>query len=470
MLTLDYKLKLNSNSLLNKTIIYSIGNIATKGLSFILVFVTTFYLSSEEVGEYDLFLTTISLLTPVFTLQLTDAILRWLIENDSEENKIKVLSSVSFIVTFFTIILSSVIYLMSYKLKVNYVEYLILILFFQSYFLIFQQFQRATKDNKGYVLSSIIYTLVYVLFSIVFLILLKYKVEGLLIANCISAIFTTFFIILRNKIFNSLKLSKVDKKLSKELLFFSLPLIPNNLSWWAISSANRYFILFFIGVSANGVFAISYKFPTILMLLLNVFYLAWQEKAIESVNNNEKETYYSTTLEKFIVFVIVLSILLLGFNKLFIKYFVGADFYESWKYVSILLLAIIFNALSGFYGSIFYSVKNTKSILFSSFLSSIIVVVLSAALIPFSSLYGASIAILIGYMMLFFVRYFQMKKYLAINFPKKIFIQLISFFLIIGFLEQLNQPFLIWVLPLISIILAVYYLKETIKTVFYKIF
>ena len=86
-----------SNSLLKNTLLYSIGNLASKGLSFILVFFTTFYLSREDVGVFDLFLTTISLLTPIVTLQLTDAVLRWLIENNQFENKARVLTTSSLI-------------------------------------------------------------------------------------------------------------------------------------------------------------------------------------------------------------------------------------------------------------------------------------------------------------------------------------------------------------------------------------
>ena len=52
------KLK-EQKSLLNLTILYSIGNFSSKIISFILVFFTTFYLSKADVGAYDLILITL---------------------------------------------------------------------------------------------------------------------------------------------------------------------------------------------------------------------------------------------------------------------------------------------------------------------------------------------------------------------------------------------------------------------------
>ena len=80
----------DNKSLLKLTILYTIGNLSSKVISFVLVFFTTFYLSKEDVGAYDLILITLSLLSPFVTFQLTDAALRWLLDNDTVDNKKRV--------------------------------------------------------------------------------------------------------------------------------------------------------------------------------------------------------------------------------------------------------------------------------------------------------------------------------------------------------------------------------------------
>ena len=293
-------LETKSNSLLKNTLLYSIGNLASKGLSFILVFFTTFYLSREDVGVFDLFLTTISLLTPIVTLQLTDAVLRWLIENNQFENKARVLTTSSFIllVSIFIAIVGVLIFQNFYPFL--FYKELLFLLGFQSFFLLFYQFQRAIADNKGYVLSSVFYTFLYVFLAILFLVFYDKKIEGLLYSNIIAAFFSTVFIVFRNKVFGYIHGKYYSFQVAKELLYYSIPLVPNSLSWWAISSANRYLIVLFLGVASNGIFAIAFKFPTIVLLLVNVFYLAWQEKAIENYNREDKDDYYSAIFKKYV--------------------------------------------------------------------------------------------------------------------------------------------------------------------------
>lgn len=454
---------MKTNSLSNKTLIYTIGNFATKGLSFLLVFFTTFYLSKEEVGELDLFLTTLSLLTPIFTLQLTDSILRWIIENNSIENQKKVLTNSVAIVTIVYFILFFVFLFSRNFINYLYWNYLFALIFFQSYYLLFQQFQRAIKDNKGYVISSIFYTLFYVSISLFFLTVLNYKIEGLLMANILSSIASLIFIFFRNKIYRILSFSNIGVNLNKELLKFSLPLVPNNLSWWAISSANRYFILYFLGVSVNGIFAISFKFPTLLLMVMNIFYLAWQEQIVESINKANKEVYYNKILKKYIIALFLFSINLLAFNKVFLKHFVDESFFEAWHYTSILILAIVFNALSGFYGTFLFGLKNSKTILSSSLISGIIVVVLSYFLIPHLELYGASISILTGYVVLFLIRVFQIKKYLEIIFPTQLFFTLLIIFVGLLLFESLDIVYGEYILIAMSIIFSGYFISKFLK-------
>lgn len=456
-------MKIKSNSLLKTTLLYSVGNLASKGLSFILVFFTTFYLSTEDVGIFDLFLTTVSLLTPIVTLQLTDAVLRWLIENKEFENKARVLSTASFIL-FFAIFISIVLLLIfqTYYPFLYYKE-LLFLLGFQSFFLLFQQYQRAIGDNKGYVLSSVFYTFLYVILAIICLVFYDKKIEGLLWSNIVAAVFTTVFIVFRNKVFGYIHSKYYSFQVAKELLYYSIPLVPNSLSWWAISSANRYLIVLFLGVASNGIFAIAFKFPTIVLLIVSVFYLAWQEKAIENYNREDKDDYYSEIFKKYLKYLFVISINLLCINQFFLTYFVDAMFYDSWRYTSVLLLAILFNALSGFYGAIYLGAKKTRSIFLSSLISGIIVLFLSYFLIPVLELLGAAIAIFFGYFFLFLYRFFETKKYIKITFPFFLFFVLFSIFMILSVIMYLELPYGIFWLPLVSLVISCFIMKTDLK-------
>ena len=79
-----------NKSLIQGTIIYAIGSFGTKILSFLIVPLYTYYISTTDMGVYDLLNTTASLLAPIITLQISDAAFRWMVrERDTADKYIK---------------------------------------------------------------------------------------------------------------------------------------------------------------------------------------------------------------------------------------------------------------------------------------------------------------------------------------------------------------------------------------------
>ena len=62
-----------SKELVKGTLIYAIGSFGSKILSLLIVPLYTFFIVPEELGNYDLILTTVNLLIPIITLQITGA-------------------------------------------------------------------------------------------------------------------------------------------------------------------------------------------------------------------------------------------------------------------------------------------------------------------------------------------------------------------------------------------------------------
>ena len=74
-------------SLLKNTLIITIGRICTQMITFFLLPLYTTLLSTEEYGIVDLLNTFVSLLLPIITLQVEQAVYRELIEERKNENK-----------------------------------------------------------------------------------------------------------------------------------------------------------------------------------------------------------------------------------------------------------------------------------------------------------------------------------------------------------------------------------------------
>ncbi len=426
-------MKQNNRSLISLTFLYSIGNLSSKVLSFILVFFATFYLTKEEIGYYDLILITMGLATPFLTLQLSDATLRWLLEDNSIESRRKIVSNVGSMLFASIAVIAIIFIVVSSFCDIEYGWVVLSLISLQGLFQFFQQCARGMGDNKLYVRSSVLYNFLYVAFAIASLSLFNQNVAGLIYSNLLAGVCSIIVIVFsRNKLYQYFDPKELDFDFIKKLLKYSFPLIPNSISWWAISSANRYIIMLYAGIAANGIFSISYKFPTILLMFSGIFQLAWQEKSITTFKEKDIEIYYSNVLGKYLTLLFSISTVIVAANKFVLRLIVNKEFYESWKFTPILLLAVVISCVSGFYGTIYLSTKKTKDLFVSSLLGGIITVVVSLCTVRFFYLYGAAFSILIGYISVLVYRLKTVSGTVKIEFPTKTFYSLLSVFVFVS--------------------------------------
>jgi O-antigen/teichoic acid export membrane protein len=452
-----------TKSLLSLTILYTVGNLSSKVISFVLVFFTTFYLTKEDVGAYDLILITLSLLSPFVTFQLTDAALRWLLDNDRGDNSKKVFSTITAIFTASHIVLYVLMFIYDYFYTVKYFNLLFTLVLFQSIYLFLIQCIRGLGKNEVYVGVGLLNTFIYVGLAILALAVFNFRVEGLLYSSIIAGFVTSVVLLFLGKLYTLWDRKSITLEFSKTLLQYSVPLIPNSLSWWAISSANRYIILMYLGAAANGIFAIAFKLPTILLMFVNIFYLAWQEKSILSFEREDRDEYYTIVLKKYIRILFSISILIVASNKILLSYIVSKEFFDAWQYTPLLLLSIILSAIAGFYGTGYLSAKKTRGALTSSLFGGLATVGLSFLLIPKFGLFGASYAIVIGYLVLLVIRTFHMKNIFAIVFPYKLAFFMLFLLALVSLLNYGNIYVLYGNVLLAIILLGMVNKKELIE-------
>ena len=93
-----------SARLAKNTVIYMIGNLGSKILQVLILPLLTAVLLTEEYGYYDLIVTTINLITPIATLQLVEAMFRYLFGGSEEEKRVTISSVTAALVVGMTIL------------------------------------------------------------------------------------------------------------------------------------------------------------------------------------------------------------------------------------------------------------------------------------------------------------------------------------------------------------------------------
>ena len=165
------------SKLVKNTFIITVGKICTQLITFFLLPLYTAVLSTEEYGTVDLLNILVSLLLPVVTFQIEQAIFRYLIEvREKEEEKKKIIST-----SFFTVSFNILIYILfgiSYKFINNeYKVFLATNVVVYIYASLFLQIARGLGDNKKYALGSFLSAFTTIIFNILFLVVIKLGVS-----------------------------------------------------------------------------------------------------------------------------------------------------------------------------------------------------------------------------------------------------------------------------------------------------
>lgn len=212
------------------------------------------------------------------------------------------------------------------------------------------------------------------------------------------------------------------------MLSYSIPLIPNTLMWWIMNASDRYAIVLFMGVSANGIYAIANKIPTVLNLLYSIFSQAWQLSAIEESESKDKSKFYTDVFNVFSIIMIIGTSAIIVVIRPFVELVLSIEYITAWRYVPLLLLAVVFTSYSSFLGTNYIAMKDTKGVFRTSLIGGILNIVLNFTLIPIIGLNGAAFATMISFFIVWIIRIYDARKFVTIKLNIK---ELILSFLII---------------------------------------
>ena len=425
---------MNKNKeLVKNTIIIFIGKFCTQFITLLLLPLYTHFLSTEDYGYIDLIQTYLTFFITLILLKIDAGIFRFLIDaRKSEEEKNKIITNGIFIM-FVELIISTILFAVAVKIfSIKYSILIVMNLISLSVLTFLLQIVRGIGKNKQYSFSSIIAAIVTIVLNLIFLVGFHKNGKYVLIASLISNIICTIYLLIVNKILKNVKIKYIDKKLIKDLLKYSIPMIPNELSWWIVHVSDRTIISYALGVAANGIYSVSCKFSNILSSIFNIFNLSWQESAALHINDTDKDEFFSNVINKVFNLFICFCIGILACLPFVFELLIKDSYREAYKYVPILLLANIFSVLIGLIGSIYVAKKMTKEVAKTTMIAAIINLTIDIALIKVIGIYAAAISTLVSYMLLAIYRYIDVQKYVKVKIPiKNIVVNSIIFILVV---------------------------------------
>lgn len=410
-----------ANYLVKNTFIFALSSIATKAITFFLVTIYTAVLSTYEYGVVDMTATVITIAVPIATLNICEAVMRFAMDKGADKEKITQIGTnvylMSCIVAFLVIPICS--------LFENLSSHSLLIYF---YLIATSGSQLYLCDLRGkellfqYSIGNILQTLLVAVLNILFLVALKLGVAGYFAAYTIACLITMIYALVVGKGYKSFRLQKMDIRLFKKMAKYSIVLIPNSFIWWIMNSLDRIMVSAMVSVSANGIYAISYKLPSIVSIVAGVFTQAWSYSAIreegskDEVRFNNRMFAYLTSISMFV------GITLCTFIKPFLKVYVSDNYYEAWQYTPFLIIGCVYLTFGSFIATSYTVHKDSFGFLFSAMFGALFNVGLNYALIPHIQVYGAAFATCVSYILVFAFRLIHTRKYLRYNIKNKEFV------------------------------------------------
>lgn len=457
--------------LIKNTVIIFIGRISTQFISFFLLPLYTAFIDTSEYGYVDLVSTYVTLIITIAIMQLDMAAFRFLIDyRESEDGKKKVISnifiSVAILTTLFILIY---IVVANYVLEIQHMWLVLLIIIANILSSVLLQIARGLGKNIDYSISSIISGVTTIVLNIILIIKYRLGGLGLLISMLASNIVISIYLIIRLKILKMIKLKYRDKELTKKLIKYSAPLVPNQLSLWVISISDRTIVSAILGTAANGIYSIANKFSVILNSIYNVFYLAWTEQASLHFEEKDRDSYFSLVINNGIKIFGTICLLIISVMPLMFGILINENYRESYFQIPILLLGTLCSIVVGMIGSIYVAKKKTNEIAKTSIIAAVINVVLNLLFIKKFGLYAASLSTFIAYFAVMIYRWFDIKKYITIKLDVKKVIILIFSFVIALYFYYLNMLVTNIINIILSVILAIYINNSTIIVIFNSI-
>lgn len=210
---------------------------------------------------------------------------------------------------------------------------------------------------------------------------------------------------------------------------YSIPLVPNGISWWIVNVSDRTIITAVIGTAANGIYAVSNKFPTILSSLLGIFNLSWSESAALHIDSPDRDEFFSDISNTVTKLFTCLGVGMIACMPFVFPFLVNKSYNDAYYYIPILVLGAVFNVVVCLYNAVYIAKKMTKQVALTSIIGAIINIVVNIGLIHFIGLYAAAISTAVAYFVMMVYRHFDLKKYMNITYEKGLFIKTILIFI-----------------------------------------
>ena len=388
--------------LLGNTLVFALGGLAVKAVSLVLMPLYTTALTAGEYGTAELLNSAIEIVLPLLSLGVVEALYRFSIDDDVRKDELFAGSLVVLgggaLCTGVLCALGSALWNMEHA-AAFFALFCSVCLFKAT-----TQLARGMGHVRRFVVYGLINALAMVASTYLLLVRAHAGIEGYLWSYTIGYLVGGLVAFLGSAEYRLLAPFRVDRALLRRMLVYSLPLVPNLLSWWLVSVSGRYVVLWGSGLVAAGLFTAASKMPSLINIVASVFQQAWQYSTAREIDSPDRGAFFGSVLRGYSLATLTTAGLVIALNRPISRVMLQAEFSEGWRYVPLLMLVASFGVISIFFESFYQALKNSGVLMASTAMGAVVNVILGVALVPFMGPWGAGLAGAVAYALVLVVR------------------------------------------------------------------
>lgn len=451
-----------SKALFKNTGIIAIGQVGTKLINFFLLPLYTTLLTKEEYGILDLVTTYSTFLVVIVGLQISQALFRYLATSREDRQQCSKIVSTSIAGTVVCSVLFCTIFVVVQPfITLKYKWYLLAHILVSVFLQLMSGISRGLGKNGHYAVGNFLAASITLVLNVVAIAVLHLGVEAMLVSYLIGPFVGGCYLFFRCGVYRYMSLKKANYEDFKVILRYSLPLVPNELSWSVIHASDRVIVSAVLGVAANGLIAVASKFSAIYTTVFSMFNASWTEQVVLHYKDEGGPEYVSEMFDKVVTFFATMAIGIIACMPFVFDLLVKKEFSEAYNLVPLYMIAVFFNAVIGMISSIYLINNETKLVAISTMVAAGINIVAGVVLIHFIGIYAAPVSSICGYVAISVWRYIDVnRRHCKVHLKKKnVMGLLIALFL--SLMGYYSSQLLIRIIGLGGVMLLAFLLNKT---------
>jgi O-antigen/teichoic acid export membrane protein len=408
---------------LKHSAIYSIGNIALKGMGIITLPIYLNNLTKSEVGVFGLLDVTISIIAEVLVLGQANSIILFNNKKGYDEKK----GSIFFTITSFVLLIDLLFVLIAELFGVSilsiskstqelttYLPFIIYISLVRVLNILFLNKLRAEERSIFFTSVTLIKIILFIGLIFYTVVYLNLSVYGIMYSYLISEIIS--LVILLPEMISSMK-PVFDKNILKEALKFGTPLIFSTVGIMFLNLSDRYLINLYLNLEEVGTYDIAYRIAGIVnMFLILPFNQAMLPSAFKEFNLMENSRYL-TKLMTYMCFMTIWGGLAIAiFSNEIILILGNENYFAANAYIPLIILAYIFSAMRNVASNGILFAQKTFMIALITIAAAVLNIILNIIFIPIYGTIAAAYTTLISFFVFYIVTLFSADKYYKISY------------------------------------------------------